>query len=286
MERVTQTTLPFRAVGPVRTVRYRVVRDGYSGFECQKWRLWWPWWTQMNFSNTHPTLERAVGYIRRDFDGTAPKLNQFDDQGRKHGPWVQVTVHSLDGHDLDTLTCEYLHGLMHGELTKVSSRGPRTLDVRVRTYERGVPHGPFRLDVSHDDLVSETVGRYDRGLMHGPWTCKSNGGTSYSGRYERGMREGTWEYLFDLTRTARIAVEFANDLRHGAHRAFGRDGGLIAAGSYVRGRRVGTWEWFGDDGKVSRRGRFERGMKVGLWEDRLAGDRSPETSLERTNERT
>jgi len=44
-------------------IKYRIVTDSFAGYECQKWRLWFPIWTQMGFCNTHSTLERAVKYI-------------------------------------------------------------------------------------------------------------------------------------------------------------------------------------------------------------------------------
>jgi hypothetical protein len=50
----------------IKVVRYRIVKDNYNGFECQKWRLWFPFWCQMGFTNTHPTLERAIMYIEND----------------------------------------------------------------------------------------------------------------------------------------------------------------------------------------------------------------------------
>ena len=43
--------------------KYRVVGDNYLGYECQVWRLWFPFWCQMDFANTHHTLERAIKYI-------------------------------------------------------------------------------------------------------------------------------------------------------------------------------------------------------------------------------
>jgi hypothetical protein len=45
--------------------KYRVVRDLYLGYECQIWRLWWPFWCQMGFTNTHRSLEEAKEYIRK-----------------------------------------------------------------------------------------------------------------------------------------------------------------------------------------------------------------------------
>jgi hypothetical protein len=40
--------------------RYRVVRDGYAGYEAQVWRIWLPIWLQIGFTNTSPSIERAV----------------------------------------------------------------------------------------------------------------------------------------------------------------------------------------------------------------------------------
>ena len=43
--------------------KYRIVQDSYAGYECQVWRIWFPFWVQMNLTNTHSTLERAINYI-------------------------------------------------------------------------------------------------------------------------------------------------------------------------------------------------------------------------------
>jgi hypothetical protein len=47
----------------IKVVRYRIVRDCYLGYECQVWKLWFPFWCQMNFCNTHHTIERAIAFI-------------------------------------------------------------------------------------------------------------------------------------------------------------------------------------------------------------------------------
>ena len=48
----------------IKVVRYRIVRDNYCGYECQKWRIWCPFWIQMDFTNTHPTVDGAIDYIK------------------------------------------------------------------------------------------------------------------------------------------------------------------------------------------------------------------------------
>ena len=47
----------------IKLKKYRIVRDNYNGYECQVWRLWLPFWFQMGWTNTHPTLEKAKEYI-------------------------------------------------------------------------------------------------------------------------------------------------------------------------------------------------------------------------------
>lgn len=49
----------------IKVVRYRIVKDNYLGYECQIWRLWFPFWCEMNFCNTHDTLERAIESIEK-----------------------------------------------------------------------------------------------------------------------------------------------------------------------------------------------------------------------------
>lgn len=46
----------------IKVVRYRIVRDSYAGYECQKWRLYLPFWEQMCFCNTHRKLDDAVKF--------------------------------------------------------------------------------------------------------------------------------------------------------------------------------------------------------------------------------
>ena len=43
--------------------KYRIVTDNYDGFECQHKRWWFPFWIQINYSNTHRTLEKARNFI-------------------------------------------------------------------------------------------------------------------------------------------------------------------------------------------------------------------------------
>ena len=45
--------------------KYRIVRDKYCGYECQVWRLWFPFWVQMNGVNTHISLESAIDYVEK-----------------------------------------------------------------------------------------------------------------------------------------------------------------------------------------------------------------------------
>jgi len=50
----------------MKLIKYRIVKDQHAGYECQKWRLWFPFWVQMGYVNTHSSLERAKEYIEND----------------------------------------------------------------------------------------------------------------------------------------------------------------------------------------------------------------------------
>lgn len=41
----------------------RIVTDKFLGFEVQTWRLWWPFWSQDNFTNTHSSVSDAEDWI-------------------------------------------------------------------------------------------------------------------------------------------------------------------------------------------------------------------------------
>ena len=43
--------------------RYRIVKDNYCGYEVQVWRWYFPFWKQLGFCNTHPSVEKARQYI-------------------------------------------------------------------------------------------------------------------------------------------------------------------------------------------------------------------------------
>lgn len=47
----------------MKLVKYRIVRDTYSGYECQIWRFWFPFWTELGHENTHKTIYDAEEYI-------------------------------------------------------------------------------------------------------------------------------------------------------------------------------------------------------------------------------
>ena len=46
--------------------KYRIVNDGYCGYEVQKWTIWCPFWTQLGWCNTHRSMADAEIYALRD----------------------------------------------------------------------------------------------------------------------------------------------------------------------------------------------------------------------------
>ena len=45
--------------------KLRIMPDEYSGYEVRVKYIWWPFWIQLNFSNTHPTPEAAEARARK-----------------------------------------------------------------------------------------------------------------------------------------------------------------------------------------------------------------------------
>jgi len=39
--------------------KYRIITDMYCGFSVQCWRIWFPFWLQIDFTNTFLSLEEA-----------------------------------------------------------------------------------------------------------------------------------------------------------------------------------------------------------------------------------
>lgn len=66
MTDTTNHTLPVKKLFGIKIIRYRIVRDSFSGFECQSWCIWFPFWIQMGFSNTHSSIEKAIDYINNN----------------------------------------------------------------------------------------------------------------------------------------------------------------------------------------------------------------------------
>jgi len=49
----------------MKLVKYRIVRDCWLGYEVQVWKLWFPFWVQLDFSNTFSSIEKAEAYVKK-----------------------------------------------------------------------------------------------------------------------------------------------------------------------------------------------------------------------------
>lgn len=46
-------------------MKYRIVTDGFNGYEVQVKKWYWPFWVQHGWVNTHSTLSGAERYVRQ-----------------------------------------------------------------------------------------------------------------------------------------------------------------------------------------------------------------------------
>lgn len=56
---------------------YRIVRDGYCGYEVQIRRWWWPFWVEASFCNTHSSIEQAERWAEKHAQGTIKYLGKY-----------------------------------------------------------------------------------------------------------------------------------------------------------------------------------------------------------------
>lgn len=47
----------------MRLTKYRIVTDSYCGYEVQKWRIWFPFWMECSWANTHRSIESAQKFV-------------------------------------------------------------------------------------------------------------------------------------------------------------------------------------------------------------------------------
>ena len=45
--------------------KYRIITDGYSGYEIQYRKWWYPFWCEFGISNTHQSPEKAKEWLIR-----------------------------------------------------------------------------------------------------------------------------------------------------------------------------------------------------------------------------
>jgi hypothetical protein len=55
-------------------MKYRIVKDGYCGFEAQFRPRWWPFWLQCYGINTNTSVEIARRVCDKHARGFAPRL--------------------------------------------------------------------------------------------------------------------------------------------------------------------------------------------------------------------
>ncbi|MDY0251185.1 MAG: hypothetical protein RBR45_14215 [Pseudomonas sp.] len=46
--------------------RYRIITDRFLGFEVQYTYWWFPFWIELDWTNTHNTISEAKEYIEQD----------------------------------------------------------------------------------------------------------------------------------------------------------------------------------------------------------------------------
>lgn len=67
---------------------YRIVTDGYLGFEVQIRRWWFPVWLEVGVSNTYSTAESAERFAEGHADKVVKYLGRLPRSGGPQKRWV------------------------------------------------------------------------------------------------------------------------------------------------------------------------------------------------------
>lgn len=170
-------------------------------------------------------------------DEADSSVNQTDEQGRKHGKWV-------DEYPGGQLRSEvwYEHGVRAGtEKTYFESGSPNTVKVWKPDTLGSVLDGPYLhfyengnplLRMTYADGVPvDTIRQYYR-----------SGILDFQGQYDTGMAVGTWEY-FDKEGKLKATIshdlyqrEFYDELRSGTYTWYDSTGDPVYRGTWYKGQ--------------------------------------------------
>ncbi len=268
----------------------------------------WKSWQFVNNKEEGKMLEYAkdgriitVITYRNGFIYASEKINRYDDEGNRIGPWRELyanqqikeegnwTAGKRNGvfkfYDKRGLL-ERIERYVMGELVNDNGDDTSVLDIRreydemgrvrsVGSYRDGKKHGTFRF--FSETGQEEPAMIYDAGTVtglglidslnrrQGPWKLfYPDGELRAEGNYLNGMKDGTWSFFY---RTGKLEQKgnYKEDLPVGNWKWLFSDGSIHREENYRRGKEDGHAIEYDSTGKVINEGDYIDGLKSGMW---------------------
>lgn len=209
------------------------------------------------------------GFLRR-----ADKVNRFDNQGKRRGPWVSF-------HPNGVLATEgyYMNDLKNGIFKTFDKRGDL---VSLEKYREGElvtdSEESVILDIRNTyyaDGTLKSTGGYVDGVKEGTHRTYDRDGNIISGKlYQKGEvtgegiidRNGDYQGIWKLyykSGELRAEGEYSDSKRTGDWVFYHRNGETEHRAKYLEGLPHGKWTWYYDNGKLRREEFFRRGKEDG-----------------------
>jgi len=204
----------------------------------------------------------------------AEKVNRYDDQGRKRGPWIEY--HSNGEKAMEGT---YMAGEKHGifktydrtgkllTLVKydngepvVDSEQATVLDLRNTYY----PDGKVRSTGGYVDGKKEGTHRFydEEGRIEGGAVYHMGEKVGEGIVDEQGNFQGAWKLYFD-TGELKAEGEYEDNKRTGDWVFYYRNGTVEHRGKYFEGLPQGKWLWYFENGNLRRDEFYRRGKEDG-----------------------
>jgi antitoxin component YwqK of YwqJK toxin-antitoxin module len=185
---------------------------------------------------------------------TRDSINQYDQQGRKHGVWVKTYPNGQK---------KYRGRFEHGEPAGTFKRyfpGGKTMAVMNHSHPRGVYARLF-----NKKGQKRAEGLYIKQKKDSTWVFYNNRGqVIMREQYHKGKRHGQSVKFFANGDTSHI-TSWQDGVRHGVYKQFFPNGRLKLRASYQKGQLEGPFTIYFPEGFKEIVGSYKNNLRHGKW---------------------
>ncbi|MFN2422611.1 MAG: toxin-antitoxin system YwqK family antitoxin [Cryomorphaceae bacterium] len=211
---------------------------------------------------------------REGFLRTADKVNRFDTQGKKRGPWVRFHPNGVLAYE-----GRFMNDMKNGIFKTYDKRGDLLTLEKYRDDELVTDsEESVILDIRntyYDDGTVKSTGGYVDGVKEGTHRLYDQEGNITAGElYSKGEKigegiidrngdyQGIWKLYFE-SGELKAEGEFENSKRTGDWIYYHKNGETEHKAKFADGLPNGRWTWYYEDGKLRREEFFRRGKEDG-----------------------